>query len=44
MRDRAIGNGTMHGSGNAPITGSSVAFALPIGDELRNRSGLGVGD
>ncbi|OME90482.1 hypothetical protein BK124_29660 [Paenibacillus amylolyticus] len=31
LRARPIGNGTIHGSGNAPITGSSVAFAISIG-------------
>lgn len=45
MRDRTIGNGTMYGSGNAPMTGSSVAFAFSIEGSLRNRSGLqGLGD
>ncbi|OMF56896.1 hypothetical protein MKY66_28425 [Paenibacillus sp. FSL R5-0766] len=31
LRVRPISNGTIHGSGNAPMTGSSVAFAFSIG-------------
>lgn len=30
-----MGNGTMHGSGNNPITGSSVAFVLSMEVLLR---------
>lgn len=46
LRHRPIGNGTMHGSGNAPMTGSSVAFALSSGDGLGKDRGyrdLGLG-
>ncbi|RPK26099.1 hypothetical protein [Paenibacillus xylanexedens] len=48
LRTSPISNGTMHGSGNAPITGSSVAFAISIGWAIAgicgDVQGLEVGD